>query len=98
MNGVIEFANPRLARYAVRIHRRDYTVFELLGHIALQAGEAISGNFLARGGVTYVTQYHGEVYGYPRGHHYSRAAAAHWVTGNRTSRFPAAVRRDHRSA
>ena len=99
MNGVIEFANPRLARYAVRIHRSDYMVFELLGNAALRAGEAISGDFRMRGGETYLTQHHGEVYGCARGHHYSRAAAAHWVTGNRiASRPPAALRRDHRNA
>ena len=100
MDGVIEFANPRLARYAVRVNRRDYMVFEVLGNAGLEEGEAIAGNFRARGGETYVTQYHGAVYGYARGHHYSRAAAAHWVTGSRgrASRPAAVMRREHRSA
>ena len=98
MNGVIEFANPRLARYAVRIHRRDYMVFELLGNAALRVGEAVSGDLRARGGETYLTEHHGEVYCYAKGHHYSRAAAAHWVTGSRVaSRPPAAIRRDNRT-
>lgn len=99
MEGFIEFANPRLARYAVRIHRSDYMVLELLGNAALRVGEAVCGDLRARGGETYLTQHHGEVYGYAKGHHYSRAAAAHWVTGARiASRPPAALRRDNRNA
>jgi hypothetical protein len=99
MNGVLEFANPRLARYAVRINRSDYTVFELLGSAELAVGEAVCGDLRAQGGETYLTSQHGEIYVHAKGHHYSRAAAAHWVTGSRVAaRATAGIRRDHRSA
>jgi hypothetical protein len=96
MNGVIEFVNTRLARYAVRIHRSDYTVFELLGRAELLVGEAISGDLRAYGGETYLAQHHGAVYVQAKGHHYSRRAAQHWVTGNRVAARPLVARRIHR--
>ena len=44
MNGNIAFANPVLARYAVRTDGGDYTLFELRGS-ALRKGEGLSGEF-----------------------------------------------------
>ena len=81
MNGNIAFANPALARYAVRTDGGDYTLFELRGRYELSEGERLSGEFHMVRHALYRTEQHGEVTVYAEGYHRSRTDAARWVYG-----------------
>ena len=45
MKGVIAFANPETARYAVRTEQGDFTIFDLLSRAQLDVGEGMTGDF-----------------------------------------------------
>ena len=80
MNGSIAFANPALARYAVRTDAGDYTIFELRGG-ELAEGERLSGEFQRERRALYRTEKLGEVKVYAEVCRCSRTDAARWVYG-----------------
>jgi hypothetical protein len=81
MNGNIAFANPALARYAVRTDCGDYTLFELRGRSDLREGDRLSGEFHMVRRASYRTEKHGEVTVYAEVCNCSRTDAARWVYG-----------------
>jgi len=81
MNGVIEFANPELARYAVRTEDGDFTIFDLLSRATLNVGEGVTGDFHIVTVCCYRSQHHGYVSVYAEKDHCTRSLASGWVAG-----------------
>ena len=85
MNGVIAFANPELARYAVRTEEGDFTLFDLLSRTRLDVGERMTGDFHVVTVCCYRSEHHGYVSVYVAQDHCTRSLAAGWVAGEQAS-------------
>ena len=85
MNGVIAFANPELARYAVRTNQGDFTIFDLLSRAQLDVGEAMTGDFHVVAVSCYRSQHHGYVSVYVAKDRCTQSLASGWVAGQPAS-------------
>jgi hypothetical protein len=85
MKGVIAFANPELARYAVRTEQGDFTIFDLLSRAQLDVGEGLTGDFHVVSVSCYRSEHHGYVSVYVAKDRCTRSLASGWVAGKPAS-------------
>jgi hypothetical protein len=85
INGVIAFANPDIARYAVRTEQGDFTIFDLLSRAQLDVGEGMTGDFHVVSVSCYRSEHHGYVSVYVAQDHCTRSLASGWVAGQPAS-------------
>lgn len=85
MSGVIAFANPKLARYAVRTEHGDFTIFDLLSRAQLDVGEGMTGDFHTAAVCCYHSAHHGYVSVFAAKDRCTRSLASGWVAGKPAS-------------
>ena len=80
MHGVIEFANPQIARYSVRTDSGGYTVFQLLDQgVVLQVGGVVEGDLESLAVQTYSVRGMGNMNVFAEKSSLKRSAAGSWV-------------------
>jgi hypothetical protein len=83
MNGVIEFRNHQMGRYALHTEADRYTVFQVLRQgDSMDVGETVSGELEYPSTQVYQTGHHGKVSVFVEKTHCARGEAAAWVSGS----------------